>query len=435
MLYINPLRRGTDMEFEWNPEVVTAVEESEDHRTFTAHLDPAARWQDGEPWTAHDIAFSFELIADDDVPALFYKRSASRLESVRALDDHTVQYVHREVLATRLRDMSFPVVARHVFDNPEERRKDPTLRGSTFWAHLAHDRVVGSGPYRFVEWKTDDQLVVERWEDYPFTKPRFARLVMKILPDPNVALLVFKKGQLHEMQLSAQQFATQTNDEEFRRVGVGLPSRSALRPLPRGGEHAALTAAHPALEREQRLFEREPAAEAGEAAVRADHAVARKDDRQRVGAIGGAHGAHRAGPADALRHLAVRRGRAVGDGGQRVPDIELERRAHRRQRQRELPQLTREVRAQLPHRGPQRAIVAPPRRVRRAAVLAVEEADHAEPLLVAGHRELHHRVVDLGVDHHGASILSVVVVDPRCPSTTTRRRGLAFAAACCAAAP
>ena len=64
--------------------------------------------------------------------------------------------------ATRLRDMSFPVVAKHVFDVPEERRKDPTLRGSTFWAHLAHDRVVGSGPYQFVEWKTDDQLVVER---------------------------------------------------------------------------------------------------------------------------------------------------------------------------------------------------------------------------------------------------------------------------------
>jgi peptide/nickel transport system substrate-binding protein len=71
-----------------------------------------------------------------------------------------------------------------------------------------------------VEWKSNDQVVVQRWEDYPFEKPRFARLVLKILPDPNVALLLFKKGQLHEMQLSAQQFATQTNDDEFRRVGV-----------------------------------------------------------------------------------------------------------------------------------------------------------------------------------------------------------------------
>ena len=134
--------------------------------------------------------------------------------------------MHREVIATRLRDMSFPVIAKHVFDHPEERRKDPTLRGSTFWSHLAHDRVVGSGAYKFVEWKTDDQIVVERWEDYPFTKPRFQRLVIKILPDPNVALLLFKKGQLHETQLSAQQFSTQTNDDEFRRVGV-----KALGPL------------------------------------------------------------------------------------------------------------------------------------------------------------------------------------------------------------
>jgi peptide/nickel transport system substrate-binding protein len=226
MFYLQPLRRRADMEVEWNPEVVVAAEESPDQRTFTVHLNPAARWQDGKPWTAHDVEFSFGLISDDRIPALFYKRSAERLESVRALDDHTVQYVHREVIATRLRDMQFPVIAKHVFDQPEERRKDPTLRGSTFWSHLAHDRVVGSGPYKFVEWKTADRVVVERWEDYPFTKPRFARLVLKILPDPNVALLLFKKGQLHEMQLSAQQFTTQTNDEEFHRAGV-----KALGPL------------------------------------------------------------------------------------------------------------------------------------------------------------------------------------------------------------
>jgi peptide/nickel transport system substrate-binding protein len=226
MFYINPIRRNADMDVAWNPEVVDSVEESDDHLTFTVHLNHAARWQDGEPWTAHDIEFSFELISDDRVPALFYKRSASRLAAVRALDDHTVQYVHREVIATRMRDMQFPVIAKHVFDQPEERRKDPTLRSSAFWAHLAYDRVVGSGPYRLVEWKTNDQIVVQRWEDYPFMKPRFARLVLKILPDPNVALLLFKKGQLHEMQLSALQFATQTNDDDFRRVGV-----KALGPL------------------------------------------------------------------------------------------------------------------------------------------------------------------------------------------------------------
>jgi peptide/nickel transport system substrate-binding protein len=218
--YLQLLRRKTDMEYEWNPDVVERVEESPDHLAFTVHLNPAARWQDGEPWTAHDIEFSFSLISDDRVPALFYKRAAERLAKVVALDDHTVQFVHREVIATRLRDMLFPVIAKHVFDVPEERAKDPTMRSSPFWAHLAHDRVVGSGPYRLVEWKTDDQIVVERWEDYPFTKPRFARLVLKILPDPNVALLLFKQGQLHEMQLSALQFATQTNDADFRRVGV-----------------------------------------------------------------------------------------------------------------------------------------------------------------------------------------------------------------------
>ena len=220
LLYVFPVTRDIDMQQMFHPDVVESWQESEDHKTFTLKLNPNLRWHDGKPWTAHDIEFTYRAILDQSVPALFYKQSAGRLASVRALDDHTVQYVHKEVLATRMRDMALPVIPRHIFDQPEQRAEDPTMRTNAYYSRYGREEIIGSGPYRFVRWAQNAEIVVERWEQSPLPKPRFKRQVLKILPDPNIALLLFKKGELHEMSLNGQQVATQTGDADFSAVGV-----------------------------------------------------------------------------------------------------------------------------------------------------------------------------------------------------------------------
>ena len=222
LLFVNPFHRHASMEFEPNVAdgVVLSWEESDDHKTFTVELNPALRWHDGEPWTAHDIEFSYRVIDTDSVPALFYKRKTERLESVRALGDHTVEYVHKDAVATRFMDMNFPIIPEHIWGNPGERLKEPSLRSGEYFSHYAFDEVVGSGPYKLVEYRTNDQVVVERWDDYPLKRPQFKRQILKVLPDTNIALLMMKNGELDEMTLTGQQLATQTNDEDFRRHAV-----------------------------------------------------------------------------------------------------------------------------------------------------------------------------------------------------------------------
>jgi ABC-type transport system substrate-binding protein len=67
-------------------------------------------WQDGEPWTAHDVEWSWRAITDDRMPASAFKTYASELEDVSALDDRAVRFVHREALATRRLNMAFPII-------------------------------------------------------------------------------------------------------------------------------------------------------------------------------------------------------------------------------------------------------------------------------------------------------------------------------------
>src|SRR5688572_11213886 len=79
----------------------------------------------------------------------------------------------------------------------------------------------------------------------------------------------------------------------------------------------------PALVGEKPALTVETAAVSGKAPVRTDDSVAGNDDGYRVGAIRGAYSAHGGCRTDRARDISIRRGRAGGDGSQRLPDALL----------------------------------------------------------------------------------------------------------------
>ncbi len=220
LLFDPVAHRNSELRAVWNPNVVDEVEELEGGLIHRVHLHPFLKWHDGEPFTAHDVRFTYEAISDDSVPALDAKYKISEIDDIRVLDDHTFEVHHRQVTALAVDNMYFPTLPKHLLDNPEERAKDPTMRSSTFFNRYKRELAIGNGPYRFVEWIEGDRVVVERWEEYPFTKPPIKRQVITSQPDRNTALLQFRQGNLDDIWLTVQQHGSQTNDEEFREVGV-----------------------------------------------------------------------------------------------------------------------------------------------------------------------------------------------------------------------
>ncbi len=210
-----------DKDFNWiaEPNMVESWKESADHKTWTFQLKPGLKWHDGAALTAEDFVFSWHVLIDDKVPAFSFRDDALRLRDVRALDERTIEIVHKEALPINRWVNSFPIVPKHLYDNPAERAKDPTLKQSPYYTDLARGKVVGNGPYKLVRWVPNERLEMERWEDYPGEKPYWKRIVMKIQPDPNTALQLFKKGELDELGVTPQQFVFETGDEVFRRMG------------------------------------------------------------------------------------------------------------------------------------------------------------------------------------------------------------------------
>lgn len=211
-----------DAKMDWfvNPAMVASFEESEDRLVSTVTLKPGLAWHDGRPVTSADVRFSWEAILDDSVPCPAVKPGTDQIADVRIIDGLTFAFVHKEARPTNMWNMLFPIIPQHVYGHPEERARDATLSNSDYYNHHNRREVIGNGPYRLVEWITDDRIVFERWDGYTGPRPHFRRQILKIQPDANVTLLLFKKGEVDEMRLTEQQFATQTGDDGFRAAGV-----------------------------------------------------------------------------------------------------------------------------------------------------------------------------------------------------------------------
>lgn len=219
LMFDQPFNFDRSMEWITTPHWVESFEEAQDHLSAIVKLKPGLSWQDGVPITAHDIVYSWQSIVDDKVPCPAVKTGTSDVIDCIALDDLTVKYIHKEAVPTAKWNVLFPIIPKHLYEKQQD--KNPDLMTGDYYSQLNRNPI-GSGPYKLVEWAANERIVLERWEDYPGPKPYFKRIVFRLIQDRNAQLLAFEKGELDCILLSQDQFANQTNDDRFAKVGVKL---------------------------------------------------------------------------------------------------------------------------------------------------------------------------------------------------------------------
>lgn len=217
LLWDRPFVIDEHLRWKLNPAVAVSYEESADHLSAVLELREGLLWQDGAPFTSEDIAFSWARIMDDRAVCRKARTNAERLAGCDAIDARKVRFRFKEAMPTNKWNVDFPIIAKHLYEEPAA--ADPTLTSSDAIVRLNRSPI-GNGPYRFVEWIDGQRIVLERWEDYPGPKPAFRRVVFRIVPDANAALLAFEAGELVEMSLSPQQYARETDTARFANVGT-----------------------------------------------------------------------------------------------------------------------------------------------------------------------------------------------------------------------
>ncbi|MFK3789968.1 extracellular solute-binding protein [Pseudomonas piscis] len=169
--------------------IARSVEYSEDRSWVVFNLRPEARFHDGMPITARDVAFSYRLLLKEGHPQ--YRTNLQEVQRVDILGPQRIRFVFKRagnpLLILRLGEM--PVLPQHYW-------KDRDFKATTFTPPL------GSGPYRITQVQPGRQLVFERVKDYwgkdlPVNRgfANFDRVEVEFYRDSDVAFEAFKAGE------------------------------------------------------------------------------------------------------------------------------------------------------------------------------------------------------------------------------------------------
>lgn len=175
---------GTDI----LPDVATSWEVSEDGLTYTYNLRDDVLFHDGVQLTANDIKWTIEMFWHPDTGAgvrttlplfaiagteEFGANEADEISGVKVLDDYTVQITLKEPRADFFYGMGgMNIFPQHIFEGlsyAELQESDAALRG-----------IIGSGPFKLVEYEPDQFYILDAHEDYYQGRPHLDRLIFRI---------------------------------------------------------------------------------------------------------------------------------------------------------------------------------------------------------------------------------------------------------------
>ncbi|HZT07071.1 MAG TPA: ABC transporter substrate-binding protein [Chloroflexota bacterium] len=151
-------------------------------------IRPNARWHDGAPFTAQDLAFTVQLATDRDLP--LRDSIMPFLERGEARDEHTfvAHWKRTFIWADRLFSTAGSGVTsgqilplpRHLLEGPYTENKE-TFLGLPYWS----DEFVGTGPFVVRELDPDSHAVVAANDQFALGRPKIDEIEVKFIPDSN----------------------------------------------------------------------------------------------------------------------------------------------------------------------------------------------------------------------------------------------------------
>jgi peptide/nickel transport system substrate-binding protein len=124
-----------------------------DGLSVTWTLKQDVKWGDGESFTADDVVFTYQYVINPEVKSSS-AGSYSDVESVEALDDHTVKVNFKQPTAAWATPFVGPfgmIIPRHIFEE---------YNGANFADASANLQAIGTGPYFVSEYRKEDVLII-----------------------------------------------------------------------------------------------------------------------------------------------------------------------------------------------------------------------------------------------------------------------------------
>jgi peptide/nickel transport system substrate-binding protein len=168
------------------------------------HLRKNVLWQDGHPFMAHDVEFTYQKMIDPNVRTP-YGGDFERVKSFEVIDDYTVRVTYKEAFAPGLASWGMSIIPKHLLEG-----QDLNTTGFS-------RKPVGTGSYRFKNWKVQEKIELISNSDYFEHRPYIDRTVTRIIPDESTIFLELQTQGIDSAGLTPLQYSRQTDTAFFRK--------------------------------------------------------------------------------------------------------------------------------------------------------------------------------------------------------------------------
>lgn len=182
------------LKFNEKSEVVGALAESwevsPDGKEWTFQLRKGVTFHDGAELNAEAVKKSFDRLLNKDNGLAQYQ-SFEMIKEVSVIDEHAVKIITKEpfgAFEAIMASTSAGIISPKVID--------------AFGKNLGKtaESSIGTGPYRVVEWKKDQQMVLERYDSYFSEKAATKTIVYKPIPEAASRVMALETGEVDVIQ-------------------------------------------------------------------------------------------------------------------------------------------------------------------------------------------------------------------------------------------
>ncbi|HWP34769.1 MAG TPA: ABC transporter substrate-binding protein, partial [Thermodesulfobacteriota bacterium] len=157
------------------PDLAARWDVADGGRRYVFDLRPDVVWHDGQPFTADDVVFTYQVVANPKTVSSLRSRYEF-IETVRRLDDHRVEVVLKRPILNALGKLTFKIIPKHALAGRDYlTRTDPFVQ-----------QPIGTGPYRLERVTGDGEYVLVANERYFKGRPNIDQIVMRPFADQNI---------------------------------------------------------------------------------------------------------------------------------------------------------------------------------------------------------------------------------------------------------
>lgn len=179
---------------EIEPGLATEWKANDDATIWTFKLREDVQFHDGNTFDAEDVIYNFERWASSGEFAFYgsiFKASESNLkgivDEVKAINDYEVEFILSEPNAMFAKSLAITAFG---ISSPQAIEK----YGDDYFKNP-----VGTGPFIFESWKTDDRITMKKNENYYGDVPKYDKLVFRVVPDNSSRFVELQSGELDLM--------------------------------------------------------------------------------------------------------------------------------------------------------------------------------------------------------------------------------------------